>query len=377
MGLRGRGVNRSDDQGRHRSAGVDPSRRPRVLVLRHDAHRGGMGRAAEFFTPLVGRYCQVVDVVSLSADRHGSSSIEASWAAKLFATTRCLAGYGRSLCARRPEAVYLPIAQSGIPLVRDLVIVLLARARGSALVLHLHGSQLPARMARHRLLRSALAGSHWIVLSDTVADRLRASGVPAGSVAVVRNPAPPARDLREQDPRGRRLRVGWLGTMHRLKGFDIVCDAVGELKDRGYPVTYAVAGMRSDVPDSRSGLIDRDLGVLDPGEVSGFWATVDVFVLPARWEEGLPFVLLEALQAGCVVAGSWAPGAAELFSQGCVETVTCDTRSVTAFLVDCVADLDAIRDRQQKAWRELRESYDPFDVQADFAAFWHRFATRR
>jgi glycosyltransferase involved in cell wall biosynthesis len=50
--------------------------------------------------------------------------------------------------------------------------------------------------------------------------------------------------------------------------------------------------------------VDEDLGVLDLSDVPSFWAQVDAFVLLSRWVEGLPFVLLEGLQAGCAMAAT-------------------------------------------------------------------------
>ncbi|MFE9092931.1 glycosyltransferase family 4 protein [Streptomyces sp. NPDC007264] len=239
---------------------------------------------------------------------------------------------------------------------------------GAARVLHLHGAQLPDRLASSRLLRSALSGARWIVLSEEVGARLRASGCRTRSVTVVRNPAPPALTPRRPGPPGV-LRVGWLGTMCRAKGFDVVCEAVEMLKGRGVRVDFRVAGMRLDVPVADMSCVDEDLGVLDPADVTSFWARVDAFVLPARWAEGLPFVLLEGLQAGCAVGASPSPGCAELFGRGCVAPVEATVDSVAGFLMACRDDLEEVRSRQQKAWDDLRELYEPENVERSFVRF--------
>jgi glycosyltransferase involved in cell wall biosynthesis len=344
--------------------------KPKVLVLRHSAHLGGMGRAAEFFTPVLESSCQVVSVVSLSADRAGSMRVRATWPARVSATAGALARCVRVLAARSPGALYLPVSQWGLPLLRDAVITVTAKAFRCTPVLHLHGSQLPARLRGSVLLRKALGNSHWLVLSEEVADGIRVSGCRTASVRVVRNPAPAAAAPPRPPDAAGRLRVGWLGTMHRNKGFDIVCEAVAGLKRQGVPVHFSVAGMRSDVPSGVMACVDRDLGVLAPDEACSFWSGVDVFVLPARWSEGLPFVLLESLQMGCAVAATWSPGSAELFARGCVERIDGGAGSVAGFLTRCLADIDGVRGPQQRAWREIRPLYDPAAVRDSFTQAW-------
>ncbi|MER5469975.1 glycosyltransferase [Streptomyces sp. NPDC002685] len=346
-------------------------------MLRHSAGLGGMGRAAEFFTPALRRLCPIVAVVSLSAKRT-SDGFEASWPAKVGATASAVGRCAMVLVRESPDAVYLPIAQWGLPLLRDALVVALARATGSTPVLHLHGAQLPARLSAALPLRKVLGGAHWIVLSEDVAANLQTSGCRTRSVTVIRNPAPAPEHALPQQNGGpptascasRPLRVGWLGTMCRAKGFDVLCDAVDRVKRRDAAVEFSVAGMRLDVPRSRMGSVDRDLGVVHQADVPEFWSTVDVFVLPARWVEGLPFVLLEALQAGCVVAATRSSGSAELFRHGCVDAVEPTVDSVTGFLEACRTDLDGVRRRQQKAWRQLRPLYAHDRVEGAFARFW-------
>ncbi|MDQ1006970.1 glycosyltransferase involved in cell wall biosynthesis [Streptomyces sp. V4I23] len=341
---------------------------PTLLVLRHSSELGGMGRAAEFFTPVLRSRCQVVAVLSLSADRSGNC-FEASWLAKASATVMSLGRCVYVLVTRSPDAIYLPISQWGLPLFRDLILVMLARMLGCAPVLHLHGAQLPFRLTANRMLRRMLGRSHWIVLSEAVAAELEASGCHTRSVTVVRNPIPQSVVSRRTPSPTQVLRVGWLGTMCRAKGFDVLCDAVDQLKSSGVGLEFSVAGLRLDVPASHMACVDEDLGVLPPANVSSFWSRIDVFVLPARWVEGLPFVLLEGLQAGCVVAATHSPGCAELFDQGCVEPVDSSVGSVTGFLKECVADLEGIRRRQQKLWAELRPLYEADRVKESFARF--------
>ncbi|MGW1255705.1 glycosyltransferase family 4 protein [Streptomyces sp. NPDC002513] len=336
-----------------------------------------MGRAAEFFTPVLTSRCQVRAVISLSASRAGSDRLAASWSAKASATVAALGEAACLLIGTAPSAVYLPVSQWGLPLLRDVLLVLLAKLAGSTTVLHLHGAQLPARLAASRVLRASLGGCHWIVLSEAVAAQVRASRCRTASVTVLRNPAPPAAPRARDSAPSRTLRVGWIGTMSRVKGFDLVCGAVEALKRQGLAVEFRVAGMRHDVPLGQMACVDEDLGVLDLSKALSFWTKADVFVLPARWVEGLPFVLLEGLQAGCAVAATPSPGSAELFGQSCVEQVGPTVESVTGFLKACADDIDDIRGRQQKAWEELRPQYEPGRVTEEFVRFWQNLGLAR
>ena len=92
------------------------------------------------------------------------------------------------LGSRRIDVVYIPIAQWGLPLARDTMLVATARMLGVPVFIHLHGSQLVARLASERsglptrLCFRMVRGCHWGVLSHSLERTLRAIGV--GSVAV-------------------------------------------------------------------------------------------------------------------------------------------------------------------------------------------------
>ncbi|MET8947492.1 glycosyltransferase family 4 protein [Streptomyces sp. NPDC004542] len=338
-----------------------------------------MGRAAEFFTPLLTSHCHVSAVISLSANRGRSERFAASWPAKARATAAALGACAYRLTRRTQTAVYLPVSQWGPQLLRDAVLVGMARAVRCTVVLHLHGAQLPARLPANRTLRALLGGAHWMVLSEAVAAQLLTSGCRTASVTVLRNPALPAVSPAAAGPSHRSgvLRVGWLGTMTRRKGFDLVCGAVNRARAQGLEVEFRVAGMRCDVPVGDMACVDEDLGVLDASDTLSFWTGVDAFVLPARWVEGLPFVLLEGLQAGCAVAATPSPGCAELFERGCVEPVEASAESVTRFFTACRDDLEGIRRRQQKAWQELRPRYEPGRIEEEFVRFWQNLGLGR
>ncbi len=98
------------------------------------------------------------------------------------------------------------------------------------------------------------------------------------------------------------------GRLSWEKGFDVLLDAVAELRDREISVTVVLFG-EGGQRDALHAQI-RDLGLSDsvlmPGFINdtrGILSEFDVAAIPSR-SEGLPLVLLEALFAGVPVAAT-------------------------------------------------------------------------
>ena len=113
--------------------------------------------------------------------------------------------------------------------------------------------------------------------------------------------APPA-------PDPARLTVGFVGSLQRHKGPDLLLAAVRRL---GWSETRVrIAGTVDDPPYFEElqrlaqGLSVDFAGPLAPPEVRAFLRTLDVLVVTSRWAENLPFVLLEAQAARVPVVAS-------------------------------------------------------------------------
>ena len=178
----------------------------------------------------------------------------------------------------------------------------------------------PAREV-DRVLRSR--SDAWIGNSDDVADFIvRAHGVPRSRVTVVRNgidgtvfnpgdaPRPPRA--------GRTLKVGSLGRLVTMKGFDVLLAAVPEVL-RHHTAEFAIVGEgpeRGSLEAAAAGLpVTLPGALLEPREVASFLRGLDLFVLPSR-SEGLPNVVLEAQSCGVQVVTTSAPGMAEAVPGG-------------------------------------------------------------
>lgn len=169
----------------------------------------------------------------------------------------------------------------------------------------------PAR-ALDRALRPVT--DEWIGNSADVGEFVvRAHGAPRERVHVIRNGI----DTTVFSPRGpharvdgRPLRIGAVGRLVPVKGFDVLVEAARRLSGT-LDAEYVVVG---EGPE-REALERRAVGlpVTFPGErrepaaVAEFLRTLDVFVLPSR-SEGLPNVVLEAAACGVPVVATRAPG---------------------------------------------------------------------
>jgi glycosyltransferase involved in cell wall biosynthesis len=156
----------------------------------------------------------------------------------------------------------------------------------------------------------------YIANSNDVADFVvRAHGVHRSRVTVIRNGIdrstfrPTIARRADDGP----AKLGTVGRLIPEKGVDVLLDAMPAILARR-PVELTVVG---DGPQRR--LLERKAGnlpvefagyVSDPREVATFLRSLDVFVMPSRWE-GLPNALLEALACGANVVATDVPGIGE------------------------------------------------------------------
>lgn len=179
------------------------------------------------------------------------------------------------------------------------------------------------RSGAGRLVDRALrpATEHYLANSRGVADFVRrAHRVPPERVSVVRNGLDAALFHPGASPAGdqRPLRIGTVGRLARVKGHDVLLAALPHvlaspsLAGRAVEVEIAGEGPeRAALQAAAAGLPVRLLGELsEPAAVATFLRSLDVFVMPSRWE-GLPNAVLEAVACGLPVVASDVPGMAE------------------------------------------------------------------
>ncbi len=127
-----------------------------------------------------------------------------------------------------------------------------------------------------------------------------------------------------KSPRGKNLRVGFLGTLAPIKGAHILLGAWARLSPeacaRGELVIHGpstrdleYAGRLQELAAKSSA---RLAGALARDEVPGALARIDLLVVPSLWYENQPLVILEALAVRTPVLVSDLGGMAELVHDG-------------------------------------------------------------
>lgn len=337
-------------------------RRPLLFV--HEASFGGMGLGSQFLIDACARadvatYRLVLTTPQTAdADRGRLTQSSVAHALRLYRRALSL------LARRRVDIVYLPIAQWGMPLARDLVLVATASAFRVPVVIHLHGSQLAERVsrptrARDGLTRRVLRSKRWAVLSEPLGELLISSGA-AATVHVLRNPAFSAERSEVAAPAHGNFRIGFLGLCCTDKGLDVLVEAVRRTRNDGVgDIELAIAGPIGDVSPPADAW-SHYLGRLDREDLGArFWSQVDVLFLPARWHEGLPFVVLEALEARKLVFVTPSLGLAELVDAGAVRPASADVEACVAAISSARRRYSELLRESQAAWARLRPRFDP------------------
>lgn len=251
-----------------------------------------------------------------TADRRGLSNM-----GELDAQNIVLAGYHGLkylwfLLSKRPEVVYVPIAQNRLGFLRDCLFLIPARLLGKKVVIHLHGAYFDrfykdASPAMQGLVRFALCGAtRAIVLAQSLSDIFQGI-IPKERVRVVPNGLEDKFGAgRNGVGKGDRRTVLFLSTLMKEKGTLDLLKAMPAVKRQIPDVRVVFAGewYRSSDQERAEELV-RELCLESQVEFVGSVApprkyealrAADVFVLPS-YNEGQPFALLEAMSASLPV----------------------------------------------------------------------------
>jgi glycosyltransferase involved in cell wall biosynthesis len=187
---------------------------------------------------------------------------------------------------------------------------------------------LQRQAVRSETLRSALEDVSLIIApSQYIADVYIRFGADPSRVRVIRQGTDlvPLESLRVVRGGARRaeLRVGYIGQMKRHKGVDTLLEAWPKLRGP-YPRRLLLYGSTEGEPRYARQL-QRALaelptasweGAFQRSELAPVLAGLDVLVVPSRWAENSPNVILEAHAAGVPVVGARIGGIPELVSHG-------------------------------------------------------------
>jgi len=188
---------------------------------------------------------------------------------------------------------------------------------------------LPGAPARHRFMYTHTCHAV-IAVSEHICNLLTAAGVPAKNIEVVPDgiEIPPELPSREERARQRHLWnlqdedfvVGLLGAFTPEKGHDIGMEAIRLVAEKLPSVRLLLVGdgppeMTVRIREQARAIGDR-VQILGPLEdLAGFFAALDLFIMPSR-AEGLGSAALLALAHGKAVIASRVGGLPEVVEEG-------------------------------------------------------------
>jgi len=233
--------------------------------------------------------------------------------------------YWRAVRGGRYHLVHLNPSLERKALLRDGLLVLLARLAGVRVVVFFHGwvpsceHALGRRVPGWLFARSFLRADAIVVLANSFADRLRGWGYRGRIDVLATAVEDPIFDV---DPSSNTsgLRVLFLARLERDKGVFTAVEAVRQLQQRGLDVRLTVAGDGPAGPELR-----RQLSQLRHAQAVGYLrgqakldalGESDVYLFPTEYGEGMPISVLEAMAAGLPVITRPVGGLADFFVDG-------------------------------------------------------------
>jgi len=187
------------------------------------------------------------------------------------------------------------------------------------------------------------AASHIFTYSKWSKETLELNGIASARIGLDRQALggrTRRRALRLPLPNDRPLRIGWLGRFVHEKGLDILVDASKKLKARGVEHRIELCGKISERKQAWNELIAQSdqvhyLGLKLGDALSEWYQSLDLLVVPSRWMETGPLVVLEAWDQGVPVIGSDLGGIAETLRRSGQESLLFETNNSSS-LADAV-----------------------------------------
>jgi glycosyltransferase involved in cell wall biosynthesis len=167
---------------------------------------------------------------------------------------------------------------------------------------------------------------HIVAVCDWVAAALRANGAQESKLSIsrqgiaVQDGAAPSRSAPSfTSP----IRIGYFGRIDPTKGVDLIAPALAQLPHAALEFHLHLVRQPGSEPYltklEAQALLDRRIQVkpaLQPSEVGAAMAACHFVIVPSRWLETGPLVVLEAFAAGVPVIGARRGGIAELVDEG-------------------------------------------------------------
>jgi glycosyltransferase involved in cell wall biosynthesis len=278
---------------------------------------------------------------------------------------------------------YYPISQNRIGLVRDAILLVPFRLARRSVTLHLHGSALDAVLSREPawltwLLRLVISRrrARGIVLSGSFVHCLiplvRPGRIGVVANTVVETPLDSGARQRTTAP----LRVLYLGTLMRSKGYRELIEAVRILADQGVPIGLELAGeplAHSDtewIANLEACEAVKLRGPLGPKAKWDALRDAHVLVVPSTAPEGQPLALLEGMAAGCAVIGTDRGGIAEMIGSAGITLPALEGDRLVEALCEVLSSLADDFEAVLRLGEQAQGRYHECFSRAQFTSSW-------
>lgn len=200
-----------------------------------------------------------------------------------------------------------------------------------------------------------------VTVSDTLREHTIRSGINGAKVTVVANGVPRRAPVKRPPLSRETITLGTIALFRPRKGTEVLLDALAQLKSAGHNVRLRAIGGFETEEYGRS-LLDRTrtLGLESCVEWTGFTRdidaaleTLDLFVLPSLFGEGMPMVVLEAMAAGVPVVATSVEGVPQVITDQQHGRLA-EPASATS-LASVIAELLNDRDQTRRLGEQGRE----------------------
>jgi glycosyltransferase involved in cell wall biosynthesis len=302
----------------------------RVLHLINGEHYAGAERVQDLLAQCLPRYGYEVGFVCVKPERF--PALRRSQSAPLYELPMqsrldltVVRKIARIICRDRFDLIHAHTVRTA------LVGGLAARMSGVPMVYHVHSpasrntdrpwlNRINAIVERFTLRRA----TRLIAVSHSLKRYMIRQGFETSRISVVHNGVPAMYDVPHRLPPRGEWTLGTVALFRPRKGVEVLLRALAIMRQRGLPVRLrAVGAFESPDYERKIRALAADLDLEDIVDWAGFTndvaselSTMDLFVLPSLFGEGLPMVLLEAMAAGVPIVAADVEGVTEAVRHG-------------------------------------------------------------
>lgn len=282
--------------------------RPRVLITSPSLDPNENVSGISTSVRLIMNRCSC-DFVHFRAGRKDNEKTGIRWFAKqILLPFR----FAKQIAGGKIDLVHLNTALSRASIIRDFCLAAIAVFLGKPLIVHSHGGiflfkETPGIITNYLAGELFYSSSAVIVLSEAEGDRLQ-NRWPGLAPKVLPNSVEPNNKEAVGD-RDQTITIAFLGRIEKAKGVDEIVSAVRILKNANLRFRFTCYGsgdQKVSFAASMREIIGEDFeyrGVASAEITAQALAEADVFLIPSHYE-GLPYSMLEAMAAGCIVVAS-------------------------------------------------------------------------